>query len=125
MMGIVLMEPALVKRVEQWGYQTNRSVEKILETAVQTYLDELERDAIHAETQVFWKLHDDLIKTYPEQYIALYQGQVVAHDKDISRLEERVREQFGSLPVLIAPVRPRPPHDLVWLGGRLDKAETN
>ena len=109
MMGIVLMEPALVKRVEQWGYQTNRPVEKILETAVQIYLDELEQDAIQAETQAFWKMHDDLLKTYPEQYIALYQGQVVAHDKDVSRLEERVRDQYDLLPVLIAPVRPRDP----------------
>ena len=123
-MGIALLEPVLVRRVEQWGSQTNRPVEKILETAVQTYLDELEREAIHAETQAFWEMHDDLLEAYPEKYVALYQGQVVAHDKDLVRLEERVREQFGLLPVLIAPIQQQSSRDLVWLGGHMDKIET-
>ena len=65
-----------------------------------------------------------LLKKYPGQHIALYQGKIVAHDKDVSRLEERVRELFGLLPVLIAPVRPQPARDLLWLGGRIDRVET-
>lgn len=124
MMAISLVEPGLVRRIEQWGHQINRPVEKILENAVRTYLDELEQQAIHTETQAFWEMHDDLLEIYPEEYIALYRGQVVAHDNDVSRLEERVREQYGSLPVLIAPVRPGSPRDLIWLGGRLDKVES-
>lgn len=123
-MGIALVEPALVKQVEEWGNQTNRPVEKILETAVQTYLDKLEREAIHAETQIFWEMQDDLFEAYPGQYVALYQGQVVAHDEDLVRLEEQVREQFGPLPVLIAPVSQRSRRDLVWLGGHTDQIET-
>ena len=123
-MEIILAEPALVRRVEQWGQETNRSAEKILETAVRAYLDELERESIRAETQAFWAMYDDLLKKYPGQHIALYQGKIVAHDKDVSRLEERVRELFGLLPVLIAPVRPQPARDLLWLGGRIDRVET-
>jgi len=49
-----------------------------------------------------------------------YQGQVVDHDADAASLEQRVREQFGELPVLIAPVRPGPRRDLRWLGGRIE-----
>ena len=124
-MGIALAEPTLIRQVEQWGQKTDRSVEKILELAVQTYLDELEKEAIRSETRAFWTMHDDLLKGYPEEYIALVQGQVVDHDKDVSRLEERIRKQFGLLPVLIAAVKPEPRRDLRWLGGRMDRMATN
>ena len=124
-MGIALAEPTLVSQVEQWGKKTDRPVENILEVAVQTYLDQLEKEAIRAETQTFWAMHDDLLKAYPGEYIALYLGRVVAHDKDVSRLEERVREQFGLLPVLIAAVRPEARRDLHWRGGKVHGVATN
>ncbi len=118
-MGIALAEPTLVRQVEQWGKKTDRPVENILEVAVQTYLDELEKEAIRAETQTFWAMHDDLLKAYAGEYIALYLGRVVAHDTDVSRLEKGVREQFGLLPVLIAAVLPEVRRDLHWRGGKI------
>jgi len=124
-MGIALAEPTLIKQIEQWGQETDRPAEEILEIAVQTYFDELEKEAIRSETRTFWALHDDLLKTYPEEYIALYQGKVVDHDKNVSILEERVRQQFGLLPVLIAMVKPEQRRDLRWRGGRLDWSEIN
>ena len=124
-MKIALAEPTLVRQVEQWGRETDRPAEKILEIAVQTYLDELEKEAIRSETQMFWAMHDDLLKTYPDEYIALYRGKVVDHDKDVSRLEERVRERFGLLPVLIAAVNTQSRRELRWLGGRIDQVETS
>lgn len=36
-MAITLAESTLVKQIEQWGQETNRPVEKILETAVHTW----------------------------------------------------------------------------------------
>ena len=122
-MRIALVEPTLVRQVEQWGRETDRPAEKILEIAVQTYLDELEKEAIRSETQAFWAMYDDLLKAYPGEYIALYQGEVADHDKDVSRLEERVRERFGLLPVLIARVNPQLRRELRWLGGRIDRVE--
>jgi len=124
-MGIALAEPTLVRQVEQWGKKTDRPVENILEVAVQTYLDELEKEAIRAETKTFWAMHDELLKAYPGEYIALYLGRVVAHDKDVSRLEEGVREQFGLLPVLISAVLPEVQRDLHWRGGKLEGVATN
>ena len=80
----------------------------------------VEQEAIHAETQAFWAMHDELLRTYPGQYVALYQSNVVDHDEDVSRLEKRVRERFGLLPVLVAPVKPGQRRDLRWLGGRIE-----
>ena len=100
--------------------EPTQPIENVLETAVRIYLDERERQAIHAETQIFWATHDELLRTYLGQHVAFYQGQVVDHDKDVSRLEKRIRERFGLLPVLIAPVSPSGRRDLHWLGGRFE-----
>jgi len=100
-------------------YNLYGPVENVLETAVRIYLDDVEQEAIHAETQAFWTMHDELLRTYPGQCVALYQSNVVDHDEDVSRLEKRVRERFGLLPVLIAPVKPGQRRDLRWLGGRI------
>ena len=62
-------------------------------------------------------MHDELVKRYQGGHVALYRGEVVDHDEDASHLERRVREQFGELPVLIAPVKPGPRRDLHWIGG--------
>jgi len=118
-MQIALKEPTLTKSVEQWAKETKRPVEKILETAVQAYFDDMEAEAIRSETKTFWLIHEDLLRTYPNQYIALYQGAVVDHDQELAPLEKRVREHFGLLPVLIAPVT-SPPRELKWIGGRID-----
>jgi hypothetical protein len=79
-----------------------------LETAVQAHLDQLEREAIHAETEAFLDMHDELVGKYEGEHVALCRGEVVDHGEAPSRLERRVREQFGELPVLIAPVKSKP-----------------
>ena len=119
-MKIELKEPALVKRVEQLASETTSPAEQVLETAVRSYLDEVEREAISAETQAFWEMHEQLLRAYPGRHVALHQGQVVDHDEDPAVLEKRVREQLGMSPVLFAPVQPGPQRDLRWLGGRTE-----
>lgn len=116
-MTIELREPSLVEQIKRLAADQAKPVEKVLETAVQAHLDQLEREAIHAETEAFWDMHDELVREYEGEHIALCQGEVVDSDEDASRLEKRVREQFGELPVLIAPVASRRRRDLRWIGG--------
>ncbi len=122
-MGLELKEPTLVSQLEQLADETTQPAEQVLETAVRTYLDELEQQAIHAETEMFWTMHDELLKTYNSQFVAMRQGSVVDHDEDVSRLERRVRGRFGLLPVLIAPVTPGVRRDLRWIGGRIEGSD--
>jgi len=122
-MGIELKEPTLVQRVEALALKITQPAEQVLEAAVRVYLDELERRAIQTETQAFWAMHKELLQKYPKQHVALYQGQVVDHDEDAASLEKRVRERFGLLPVLIAPILLGPRRDLRWLGGRIERLE--
>jgi len=117
---IELRKPSLVEQIKRLAAEQAQPAEKVLETAVQTHLDQLEREAIHAETEAFWEMHDELVRKYEGEHVAVYQGSVVDHDEDASRLERRVRAHFGELPVLIAPVTPRPRRDLRWIGGRIE-----
>jgi len=120
-MGLELKEPTLVSQLEQLADETTQPAEQVLEAAVSNYLDELERRAIHADTEAFWAMYDDLLKKYEGEYVAIRQSNVVDHDEDASCLERRVRERFGLLPVLIAPVEPGLYRNLRWIGGRIDR----
>lgn len=122
MKRVVLRESALVYQLEQLAEEMAQPVEKVLETAVASYLDELQRTGIHAETQAFWDMHAELVKDYLDQYVAIYQGEVVDHDPDVAQLDQRVRKQFGLRPVLIAPVKPPIKYEIHWRGGRLEEA---
>jgi hypothetical protein len=68
-------------------------------------------------------MHDELVEEYQGQHVALYKGEVVDYDEDVSCLERRIRERFGWLPVLIAPVQPGPRRSLRWIGGQVGWAQ--
>jgi hypothetical protein len=117
---IELTKPSLVEQIKRLAADQGQPAEKVLETAVQSHLDQLEREAIHAETEAFWETHEELVRKYEGEHVAVYQGSVVDHDENAWRLERRVRAHFGELPVLIAPVTPRPRRDLRWIGGKIE-----
>jgi hypothetical protein len=119
---VELKEPALVQQVTQVAETQKRQPEDLLATAVRDYLEALEEEAIHKETEAFWRQHEDLLAQYMGRYVAMRQGTVVDHDNDVSRLEARIRDRFGLLPVLIAPVTPAPRRDIQWRGGRIEFA---
>ena len=119
-MSIELREPTLVWQVERLADRMIQPVEHVLELAVRRYFDVMEQETIHDETEAFWAMHEELRKPYAGQYVAVYRGNVVDHDGDVSRLERRMRERFGLLPVLIAPVEPALPRELQWRGGRME-----
>lgn len=122
-MVVELHEPRLLDRLQRVAEERRQPLEQVLELAVQAYLDALEQEALHVETETFWALHDTLMMQYAGRHIALYRGKVVDTDEDVQRLEQRVRERFGAAPVLIAPVKPGPRRDVQWRGGRIERLE--
>ena len=120
-MSVELKEPRLLARVERLAADRTQPAERIVEMAVQLYLDKLDADAIHVETEAFWAMHAELVTQYVNQHVAIYGSEVVDHDPDARRLEARIRERFGAAPVLITQVTPQARRDLRWRGGRLEK----
>jgi len=64
--------------------------------------DASETDAqFEAEKKTFWALREQLLDQYEGQYVAVYQGRVVDHDRDKLRLGLRVYQQFGYRPIYV------------------------
>lgn len=117
---IALRAPDLVKRVERLAHSTNQRQHQVVETAVQAYLDHIEREKIHTETEAFWRMYTDLQKQYLGEYVAVHEEQVVDHDQDVLRLEQRVVDRLGDIAILIAPVTTSAKRDLQRVGFHLE-----
>jgi hypothetical protein len=117
---IALQTPELVQRVERFARAAAVNETVVVETAVERYLDQIERDKIHAETVAFWKMHARLRANYLGQYVAIHEGKVVDHDHNVLQLEQRVVERFGDIALLIAPVPATPQRELRRTGFKLE-----
>ena len=77
------------------------------------YLDESETNeitrAFAQEVAAFEQLRPALLKQYPGQYVAIYQGEVVASSNEKLALLGRMREQFGNVVCYIEKVAPDSP----------------
>ena len=62
----------------------------------------------------------ELASKYAGEYVVMHEGQVVDHDSDVMRLEQRVAERFAETPLLIAPVTDALRRDLSSVSFRLD-----
>lgn len=120
---VAVRRPSLIKRIEHVARETNRDTTQVVEVAVQAYLDQLEQEKIHEETEAFWNMQAELVAKYEGEYVAVHQGQVVDHDSDLFRLEQRVVKHFGESAVLIAPVTEAPRHDLSSISFCLDSLQ--
>ena len=56
---------------------------------------------IEQEIASFERMQAELSKQFGSQYVAIYQGQVVAHGPDKLKLTEQVYAQFGEVPCFI------------------------
>ena len=71
------------------------------------------------EVAKFEQMHAELWKQYPNQYIAMYQGQVIDDDNDLVTLALRIEEQYPDEVVLIRQVLPELPKPLMFRSPRL------
>ncbi len=117
---IALQTPELVQRVEHFARTAAVDETSVVETAVERYLDQIERDKIHVETVAFWKMHAWLRANYLGHYVAIHEGKVVDHDLDVLKLERRVVERFGDIALLLAQVTMAPGRTLRHISFKLE-----
>lgn len=103
----------IYKQVEETARATNRRVSEVVaDTLVESFLyqqtppelatspDEEEypprehRDAMDKETEAYKKMHPQLWEEYPHQFVAIYQGKVIDHDKDFISLANRIDQKY-------------------------------
>ena len=56
---------------------------------------------IEHEIASFERMQAELSRSYGSQYVAIYQGEVVAHGPDRHMLTEQVYAQFGAVPFFV------------------------
>ncbi|GEM_PF-2286708 len=113
MATLVLQKSHLVDRLAQIAANRNTTPETLLDTAVQEFLDKVERQAPPQRTQLpippeflreiatFEQLKPGLLKQYKGRAVAIYQGKVVAVGDDILSVHDAVIDKFGQVPCYI------------------------
>ena len=85
-------------------------------TAQTLPVDPLDQEVTFFETQ-----HDQLVAQFLGQYIAMYQGKVVAHEGDLDTLIANVHKTHPAVPVLFRQVQATLPPLLHFRSPRLEK----
>jgi hypothetical protein len=60
------------------------------------------------EIKAFQQMHSDLLMRFADEYVAIFEAELVDHDADLATLLERVEQKYPDNFVLIRPVRKEP-----------------
>ncbi|MEI2609608.1 MAG: DUF5678 domain-containing protein [Candidatus Promineifilaceae bacterium] len=104
----VPLKADLLESVQKLADEQGVAVENVLEDMVRQYLHQNRRENIRQENEHFVQMHPELIKRYKGHQVAIHQGKLVDHDRDLDKLVERIKARFGRTPVLITPVTDEP-----------------
>ncbi|MGB0386338.1 MAG: hypothetical protein ACPGWR_16125 [Ardenticatenaceae bacterium] len=115
----VTLKTNLADQVVDYATANRLTPEVFVKKAVQSYLIQCRREKIRAETEAFEQQQDMLLAQFPEQYVAVHEGQVIDHDSDLRTLQIRVFASLGRVPVLLKKVTTKPERDLVFRSTRL------
>lgn len=120
-MGVIDLSPRLLEQIERLAQWQQVTVEAVTERAVSDYLDRLEWEKLQVEMSAFQAQLPTLLAMYPDQYVAIHDGQVIDHDADLRTLHSRVYARMGSIPVLLQKVTADSAPDILIRSPRVEK----
>jgi hypothetical protein len=104
----------IYQQAKEMAQINNRQIEDILTEQLLLTLPPIhvseDRPAMLREEAAFDAMKPDLLAKYLNEYVAVYQGQVVDHDNDELVLLERLDQQYPTQVVLLRQVLPHPNH---------------
>ncbi len=101
--------------------ETGVDPEVIVDKALRSYLTQLRREKIRAESEAFERQLSVLLTRYRDEYVAVHEGQVIDHDPDLRTLHLRVFAQLGHTPVLLRKVTEETERELVFRSPRFQR----
>ncbi|MCE7986815.1 MAG: hypothetical protein DYG89_37050 [Caldilinea sp. CFX5] len=107
-MSQIVIEDNLFVQLQRKARGSGTDIEELAHEAIQRYLQEDEQQKMQQEIAAFHDRHQELLRQFPGQYVAVHQGQVVDHDEEQLALYLRVRQRYPDEIVLIRQVRPEP-----------------
>ncbi len=82
------------------------------------YITQFRREKIRRETKVFEQQYETLLAQYPNQYVAIHEGQVIDHDLNLRSLHLPIFDRLGHTPILLKQVTKVPKQELVFRSPR-------
>lgn len=101
MQNTIQLPPELYDAVRKRAITQKKTTEALVIEWLSEYLDESEtseiNQAFEQEVAAFERMRSALLEKYPGQYVAIYQGKVIAIGDEKLVLLDQVREQFGHI----------------------------
>ena len=119
-MTAIDLNPRLFEQVRWIARWQKVTTDELATRALSSYVDRLEWEKLQAEMEVFQAQLPALLIAYPDQYVAMHEGQVIDHDADLRTLHSRVYAQMGSIPVLLQKVTSTPVPDILVRSPRVE-----
>jgi hypothetical protein len=95
-----------LRQLRKVADEKGNTIEVLAEKVLRQFLRQEAQQKMQREVDAFRAMHANLLSQYSNQYVAIYQAQVIDHDPDQLALFLRVDEQYPNEPVLIRQVRP-------------------
>lgn len=109
----------LFERAKLIARQRNQDVSEVLVESIR--LDEVEDEAaiypgfsvaetavMAREEKAFHELHPQLKEKHFQEYVAIFEGQLVDHDPDLEQILKRTKQKYPDRFIWIAPVQKNP-----------------
>jgi hypothetical protein len=113
MQNMVQLPQDLYDAVRKKAAAQQKTTDALVTEWVSEHLDESETSeiirAFEQEVAAFERMRADLLAQYAGQFVAIYQGQVVASGDEKLALLDQVRQQYGNVVCYIEKVAPDSP----------------
>ncbi len=113
-MDVIVLRSDLREILEKDAEQETRTINDIVNEAVEHYLREQQQAKLDQEIESYEAMHPKLRQKYIGQWVAVHKQKLVDHDSDGSALYRRIRAKYGRTSVLIRQVTEQPLEE-VWL----------
>lgn len=110
----IVIEPEISTRLEDSARQSSKTVNELVNEALQYYLDAQQEEKLNQEIDTFYTMHGKLWHTIPYEWVAIHNRELVDHDADDVALYRRVVAKFGRVSILIRQVKESPIEE-IWI----------
>lgn len=110
----VALRPELSEPLELDAQELNRSVNELVNEAVENYLRARQQEKLNQEIVAYEAMHSQLKQTYLGRWVAIHDSQLVDSDADGAALYKRIRGEYGRKAVLIRQVAAEPVEE-IWI----------
>lgn len=107
-MTTVTLRPEVAEQVQSAADRRKMDLDELVNDWLEEQLWEDWNRKIAEEMRRFLAQHQELLVQYRGKYIAMQDGIVLDNDPDLGVLHDRVREQYGDVPILMTLVSNEP-----------------